>query len=254
MKKILILSLIVCSLLLLAVDPAVAADKTFEDDRDDVIDEETQEYTNQKPNIDVTQLTYSIDDKTVTLKLTVKGDIEKRGDLDTFRIFFDPIYSEEILGNLSESELEDFISNLNFDLVEYSFWLMTSLNNYYIVYVNDDILAYSDTEDSLATTYSIDDSDITVTFDLSDNTEKPGGVAVETMDLLGSFLTYNAYSDDLEGEWEDDGNDGNDGTNGNPNDNDGQTGSLDSGLLMFVAIIAIIVVVGVVIVVYIIRR
>jgi hypothetical protein len=262
MKKIIILSLIVCSLLFVAVDPAAAADRTIPDDKGDVIgvDEMGEEITTSEfvdvANLDILEMTYTRTGKSVTLTLKVDGEIEDRGNLDDI---------EHML--LGDREI---------DLIYYTLLLTTSDSEYLIIYINKNCnISYGASEESEAIdTFTINNKDtLSVTFDLLDDTE--------TYDYLESTVLYTKFPDlsafgdpeDPDFDWTsidlealnfeefvdesiDEGTNGGE-TSGDDNDNEGQSGSsegLDSGLLMFLAIIGIIVIVGVAVVIYIVRR
>lgn len=264
MKKILILSLIVCSLLFIAVDSAIAADRTITDEKGDVVgynsESEEEEITSSEfvdaANLDIIEMTYTKAGKSVTLTLKVDGEIEDRGNLDDIEYLF--------------------VGDREIDLICYTLSLATSEEEYLLIYVNKNCnISYGTSEESEALeTYSINNEDtLSVTFDLLSEEE--------TYDYMMSTILYTKFPDlsgfgdptDPDFDWSDidlsdfyfeelgdeaiDEGDENGGTNGDTNDNGGQSdssGSLDSGLLIFVAIIAIIVIAGVAIVVFIIRR
>lgn len=103
MKRVIILGLIACSLLVVSTYSVGAVDekKTFPPDpEDDVLDivasdeEGVDVYTDEKPNIDIIKLEYSKEGKEVTITMEVKGKIEDKGTLDI---------------DLDSDELDDFI-------------------------------------------------------------------------------------------------------------------------------------------------
>jgi len=174
MKKILILGLIVCSLLIVPMYSVVAAEeKTFTDPENDVMDI-LGEYTNQKPNIDIISLDYSRDGKKVTLTLGVKGVVQNRGDIDEFEYFEEPSVSY----------------NLN---------LETLNESYDILYVNGKCrLSYIFIEESEdLSTFSVSNSILTVSFDLLDADEIYSSIAVASMDYAPP---YSFYFDEFVGE------------------------------------------------------
>lgn len=178
-EKILIL-FIVCSFFL-ATTLAVAADETITlyDEKDDVIyyDELTGEEieTDQKPNIDIRELTYSRTGQRITLSLTVEGIIENRGSLDAF---------------LTGDTLEH-------DLVLYSIMLSTTEDMYTIIYVNN-VCNYSDLDaSSNITDFTVQNSILTVSFDLKNDTEVYESIIGMTMDIKISATEYELYSDEI---------------------------------------------------------
>ena len=167
MKKTLILELVLCSLLIVTMGFNVAANEiTLTDEKDDVYDNNAGKNTDDKPNIDIRKLTYFKEDGTVTLKLTVDGVIEKRGDLEDLRIFIDPEYAEEITSNMTYEEIIEFFANLDF--VGYSFELETLGNSYSILYVNDGSFIYDATGKSIMGNHYVEGSALTISFGLSD--------------------------------------------------------------------------------------
>ena len=81
-----VMLMIVCSLFIVSINSVVAVDETITDAEDDVLflDESMVDFetTDQKPNIDIVGVGYKKVGKQVTLTLTVKGNIEDRGDID----------------------------------------------------------------------------------------------------------------------------------------------------------------------------
>jgi PKD repeat protein len=156
--KICILPIIASILLLIAATPLVLADETnvIDDPEDDVIvstpdtvlGSETEiEKTSEKPNIDITKVTYfySEQDDAITLTLEVKGSIEDKNDLDT--------------------DADDL--NLTGSLVQYTILLETSNNSYTIIYMdqnctlNDEDVEYTKSSSSLSVTFDKLDSEET---------------------------------------------------------------------------------------------
>ena len=169
MKKIVIVGLILASFLFASTFSVTAADeeRSFTDSpANDVIDTSTEETTDGKPNIDITEVSYVKEIKEVTLTLTVKGDIENRGDI-----------------NDMESE----------DYVYYLLTLYTDSHEYYIYYVNRDCQIIIDYEDFGTIDFDYSGSTITFTFDLNSSSETYGGIYVETTD----FSSFGEYMDDF---------------------------------------------------------
>ena len=173
MKKILIIGLITCSLLITSTYSVVAAEeeKTFEDPSGDVIDVLSEEYTTNKPDVDIINITYSKTGKDVTLSLKVKGKIEDRGDID------DP-----------EAET----------LVSYGILLSTDKQDYNILYVNQECLL-NEVESGI--TFDKDESTITFYFDLESDDENYVGLYVVADDIvMTGFYDIQWYEDDFSDE------------------------------------------------------
>jgi len=260
MKKTLILGLIVCSLLVVSMNSVVAEEPvTITDDEGDVTDGleiVTSSENIDVDNIDILEVTYSRDGKSVTFTLKVKGIIENRGDIDDVTSDFDK----------------------DIDVIMYSLFLETSDEIYEIDYINNEcqITNYStlDTVEIPDSDFSVDNDILTVSFDLNSTGETCESISAMTIYIKMPDLSdvdpedYDDYLDLIEelyddamGEYgdgdDDDKDDDSDGANGNTDDTSGDTDkddSSDSGLLLFGAVIATIFIIGVVVIVYIIRR
>lgn len=123
-KNLGMITMMVSSLMLIAICSVQAADTTITDTIDDV--SSVDYYTGETivitshpeidvQNLDITQITYTQDGSQVTLTLKVRGDIENRGSIID-------LYSEDIF------------DSLNF--VEYDFQLITSEGEYMVSYSN----------------------------------------------------------------------------------------------------------------------
>ncbi|UCF13580.1 MAG: PKD domain-containing protein [Thermoplasmatales archaeon] len=139
--KILILAMVVGSLLLISTTSVTAVDKTIEDAKDDVIDLEGE--LSSYPNIDIKELTYTKEDKKVTLTIEVFGEIENLGSLT---------------GDLG-------------DLVTYSLILTTSYDQYTILYVNNLCVLLSSEGEENITDFTVTESILEVNFDLNSSDE-----------------------------------------------------------------------------------
>ena len=256
MKKIWIVGLIVCSLFVVSMNSVVADDEiTLQDEAGDVYDYIADENTTEKPNIDIRQLTYSKEDKTVTLTLTVEGSIEKLGYIDTFRILIDEDYFEELYSTMGEEEFEEYLVMLDSDLVGYTFLISTSENYYSIFYVNDEVLVYDQDIEFIESEFSVDGDNLTISFDLYNATEELTEIISETIETTYSDDDYGEYSDDISGIFGDGGDaDTDDDDSGETDDNNGSGGSDNSAILIFIAIIVVICIVGVAAVIFMIRR
>lgn len=123
-KNLGMITMMISSLMLIAICSVQAADTTITDTIDDV--SSVDYYTGETivitshpeidvQNLDITQITYTQDGSQVTLTLKVRGDIENRGSIID-------LYSEDIF------------DSLNF--VEYDFQLITSEGEYMVSYSN----------------------------------------------------------------------------------------------------------------------
>jgi len=253
MKKILISVLVACSLFVVSMGSVLAADETetITDDEDDVYDMESDEEVSTKPNIDVVKVTYERQDDIVTITVTVKGEIENKGNIE------------------EATEETDSI-----EYVAYQIAFLTSQESLYeIVYVNNGCqLGYSlsvesdvEMENLSEDDFSVDDSNLTISFALKNTSETYGSLEVATEDAKFSITTYEwfvDYASDFEeggdGDGDSDGDGDGDGDSDGDGDGDGdgtgETDSSNSGILIFAVAIGVIVVMGVAVLVYIIRR
>jgi len=177
--KILILAMSVSCLLIGSMYSVVAADEevSIEDPEGDVFvfdyaseDIEDLVTTDEKPNIDIKEATYSKNDGSteVTLTLEVYGNIEDKGSLDE----------------------EDFDS---LNLVSYGFSIYTSQDAYEINYINQTCqLSYSNYDLLNITDFSIDGGTLTIHFDLLNADETYDEMIVNTVELilLGDDIGY----------------------------------------------------------------
>ena len=151
--KICILPIIASILLLMAATPLVSADETnvIDDPEDDVIissaDEmlepgSTFETTSEKPNVDITKVTYfySEQDDTITLTLEVKGSIEDKNDFD-----------------MDNPNATDFTGSM----IQYSLLLEMSNNSHEIQYVDQNCTVDGEPTDD----FTVSGSSLSVTFD-----------------------------------------------------------------------------------------
>lgn len=161
-EKMLIFAIMVCSLLVTSSISVDAADETkmMVDAEDDVLDVITGETSDDYPNIDITELTYSREGTRVTLTVTVKGEIENLGDLEG-------------------TELSD--------IVTYGFTLTTSFDMYFIIYINNECVLYSNymEENITEENFTVDGATLEVNFDIN-NTDD------ETYESLSSDSVYMA--------------------------------------------------------------
>ncbi|MBN1281033.1 MAG: PKD domain-containing protein [Candidatus Thermoplasmatota archaeon] len=156
------LALLAGSILLFTCGTSIAAEEiTVVDQEDDVIDFLTNETTNEYPNIDITKLQFLQDGIDVTVKLTVKGNIQDLGSFDE----------------------EEYSFN---DTVAYAIYLETSEDYYYIIYLNKRcVLQSSLLEEQNITDYVIDGSVLTVNFELNNINE--------TYEMISADSTYMTF-------------------------------------------------------------
>ena len=202
-KKIVILGLIVCSLLVSPTISAVDTEGVIDDDLDDVLDENDEE-TSEAPNFDIDKLTYERDGQTVTVKLIVNenGIIEDKGSIEIFRLLFDLEYQEEFedkFEDMDPDEIEEYYELLSQPYIAYWLILRTNQNEYNITYVNGDYLI----KDIYATSLldgdvMVDGNELSVTFDLLDSGDRLENLSGTTMELVGVEAVL--FSDLAEGD------------------------------------------------------
>jgi PKD repeat protein len=131
---------------------------------------EDLEVTDEKPNIDIKQITYAKNTGSteVTLTIEVYGEIEDKGDLES----------------------ED-MSSLN--LVSYGISLSTSQDSYEINYINKTCqLSYSDYTTVNITDFSVDGGTLTIQFDVLNASETYDDILANTVELVfaGNNISY----------------------------------------------------------------
>lgn len=245
MKKIMIIGMILCGLLVISFYSATAIEDsiTISDDRNDVIDlyaeSEDDMYVSNKPNIDITKLEYTRKDKDVTIVLMVKGEIEDRGNIDDLFV---------------EDE-----ETINYDYVAYTLEIANEEGyGYQVYYINNkcrltyyapDVLDY-EVENLTENNFDVQDDTLTINFELKNNTETFDEVNAGSEDAKVTLVIQRYYLDLApDDEFDIDGNGDN---NGNGDSNGG--GTLDSAFILFIGLIVVIAVAGVVVLILIIRR
>ena len=145
-RNTLLILITLCSLLTILSTTVSAADdtKTIKDDEDDVIytnpDTYEETITDDKPNIDITQVKYEKTGATVTVTLTVKGQIENRGS-------------------------SDFLDE---NIVWYIIGVETSDHLYLITYLNETCQLATESGDIQNTTnYTVAGSTLSIFFDIN---------------------------------------------------------------------------------------
>jgi len=251
-KKLVILGFIFASLLIVSSGTVIAieSEKTLIDDQGDVMSEEGENIS--RDDIDIKQVYVSQDNRRVTIKTTVAGNIKNKGDIDLYRLLIDEEYYDEYTSGMTEAEIEAlFEEMLKNDIASYTFELTTiSDEAYMIFYVNNDVLILDINYETVKGSQSVEGDELTITFNLPKSNDNLVDISVLAQESLNLGMSY--YEDELYGELfgEENGDqNGNGDDNGsNSDDNSG------SGLLLFIAIIAIVVIVGVVVVIFVIRR
>jgi len=158
-KKQMFFILMITSLFLLSATVVQAVDETITDPEDDVFvigeDFNFTETTDQKPNIDLTQATYTNNAGTATITVTVKGVIENTG-------------SEEAL-----------------QAVAYTVVIETSGDLYQIIYINENCsMTRGDTFEQEYIAYEIQNQDtLVMTYDLTDAGETFANFTIETTEF-----------------------------------------------------------------------
>jgi hypothetical protein len=177
MKKIFVIGLIVCSFFIVSISPVIAITDThvITDIEGDVADEygtnASSSPTINIKNIDIREMTYSRQDKRITLTLTVYGNIQDTGNID---------------------EVESFTGT---NYVVYILLLYTSNESYTIYYVNKECrIAYQDIIDNISD-FSVAGSTLTVPFDLLSNNEIYDEIGATTEYYKESGDNYEDLSD-----------------------------------------------------------
>jgi len=177
MKKIFIVGLIVCSFFIVSISPVIAITEThtITDIEGDVADEYGTNVSSSPTinikNIDIREMTYSRQDKRITLTLTVYGNIQDTGNID---------------------EVESFTGT---NYVVYILLLYTSNESYTIYYVNKECrIAYQDIIDNISD-FSVAGSTLTVPFDLLSNNEIYDEIGATTEYYKESGDNYEDLSD-----------------------------------------------------------
>ncbi len=180
--KMFILVMSMLCLLIGSMYSVVAADeeKSILDSNADVIvfdyaseDLDDLKTTDQKPNIDIKEVTYAKNTGSteITLTIEVYGEIEDKGDLES----------------------EDFDA---LNIVSYGISLSTSQDSYEINYINQTCqLSYSDYTTVNITDFSVDGSTLTIRFDALDASETYGDILANTVELVFAGDDIGYYMD-----------------------------------------------------------
>lgn len=182
-KNLGIVTMMISSLLLIAVCSVQAADTTITDTIDDVssvdyLTGETIVITSHPEidvrNLDITQITYTQVGAQVTLTMKVRGDIENRGSIID-------LYSEDIFDSL--------------DFVEYDFQLITSDGEYMVSYSNltGQINNGLETVNLTSSDFTVEGDTLTLTFLLISSDE-----VYEELSVTSMFMKVNFTGEDLD--------------------------------------------------------
>jgi hypothetical protein len=156
-EKMLIGIILVSSLFFVSIAPVEAAGEppvVVIDEEDDVINyfAETNDTTNEYPNIDIVKLEYARDGTQVTVALTVKGEIENLGDIEGQN-----------------------------DMITYGIILDTSANEYAVEYVNQNCYLITDVGYENLTDYMINGPQLVIRFTLNTTNETYKQISAESM-------------------------------------------------------------------------
>ena len=203
-KKIVILGLIVCSLLVSPTISAVDTEGVIDDDLDDVLDENGEE-TSEAPNFDIDKLTYERDGQTVTIKLIVNEDgiIENKGDKRILKLisldedFINEL--DEMLVDMTDEEIEEFLAVFYEPYITYVLFLRTKENEYNLTYLNGEFFI----QDLYATDFVdgdvfVDGNELTFTFDLLDSGDRLVNLSASSAEITEFY--YPVYEDYVEGD------------------------------------------------------
>lgn len=182
-KNLGIITMMISSLLLIAVCSVQAADTTITDTIEDV--SSVDYYTGETivitshpeidvKNLDITQVTYTQDGAQVTLTLKVRGNIENRGSIID-------LYSEDIF------------DSLNF--VEYDFQLITDEGEYMVSYSNltGQINNGLETVNLTTSDFTVEGDTLTIRFSLVSAEE-----LYEELSVTSMFMKVNFTGGDLD--------------------------------------------------------
>lgn len=180
-KNLWLITMLICSLLLIAASSVQAADETITDTIEDVssidyITGETIVVTSSPEitvdNLDIVRATYTQVGTQATLTLQVQGIIEDRG---------------KIIDPYSQDDFDDF----NFNAVEYGFQLVTSEDEYMVSYSNKTGQLTSGTEQKNLTSsdFTVTGDTLTITFTLGS-----AGEVYESLSVTSTFIKANFSS------------------------------------------------------------
>ena len=185
-KRILVIGLILCCFLATSMNIVMASTTILTDEIDDVADIVTGENVTDKDNLDIKELVCTRDYRKVTLKLTVEGVIENKGDILIWRLFADPDYLDEYTAGMTDAEVEEFLlSMFQQDMVIYNFELSTSDDMYQIIYTNNEYLILDDEANLIKEdTKPVSGNILTISFNLPSSKENLSDIMVLTSEFI----------------------------------------------------------------------
>jgi hypothetical protein len=203
MKKVrLLIPILLVVNLIAAFIPAVGAideNQTITDSLGDVIDLNKEDIVEDHPDIevkdiDIKRLTYFRSDKSVEITLEVDGNIGDRGTEDDFIWFgFDS-------GILDDESDFDF-NNLNLDTIAYTFILLTSDDEYSILYINQSCRLINSSYEAINISkndFSVNGDTLTINIELgtTDETYESISVQAQYMKLKIDFSDLDQIDDE----------------------------------------------------------
>jgi hypothetical protein len=196
--KILIFAMVVSSLFAISISSVMAVDENefVTDGIGDVVHFLTQNVVDNHPdididNIDITELKYVREDKSVTLTLKVEGIIEDRGKID----------------DISDTGLPDD-PFLEINSVSYIFGLLTSNEEYQIVYTNNScqvIYGFDDPEivNLTENDFSVVADTLTINFEIKTINETYDSVSAQTVFQKYSLEDFDVFGVDEDWDYDD---------------------------------------------------
>ena len=192
--KILISALILCSFFVVSVNVVTAyTSGPITDPTGDVFDLINGVNITTKPHLDIKELVCSRDYRKVTLKLTLEGSVKNQGDVR----LLDPEYLIELEekftnGEITLEELEALYTQIQ---TSYIIDIGTSMNDYLVYYVNNDVLIYDDEFNTLeASAQIVNNNILTISFNVPSSQENL--TFVYAMSSEGSLIDAD-FSDEL---------------------------------------------------------
>jgi hypothetical protein len=247
MRKItIVFTTLLCCLYLISVNSVIAIySETFNDEIGDVIDALTEEEVDDQENYDIKTIIVERDYRRVTLKISVQGVIENKGNIN----FLD----EEYLYSLDEefTDPDDLLELFSQNMTSYLINLLSPTGSYMIIYVNKSVIVYGGDDETdlikIDNTHSVNEGNLTINFNLMNSRENLTDISVEVSEggILGNLNYYDDFYDILNDQAPVGGNSDNSDTN-----NDG----IETGMILIIGLIITIIVIGLGVLIYILRR
>lgn len=255
MNKTLIIGTIACILLITPTVSVLAGNtQLFTDDKNDVMDAMSMTETDiargtHADNIDIREITYHREGKTVTLTMRVKGEIENIGNIGDL---------EKIFGQRVE-------------VTAYTLILSTTNDTYLITYTNNicnmpygtngtyENIDLPTTGNTLTISFDLtyDNENVTSIEALNTYSKMPSFAGAENMsmsELMALTSLCKQYMDEFATDITDNYNSEIDDEHNNDESNDKTESSSNANLIYFFGVIITISIVGIAIVIYIVRR